>query len=140
MSTPSDLETLRVADAMHFGIVTCTQETPLVEVARVMAAERLHCVVVPDDLDAVASIWGVISDLDLVAAAGVRDLDDQLAGGSAAAPTVTVLPSETLQRAAQLMTEYGTAHLIVTDSASARAIGVLSTLDIATTLADLAPR
>ena len=140
MSTPSGLDTVRVADAMHFGVVTCAQETPLAEVARIMATERLHCVVVADDLDAASSLWGLISDLDLVAAAGVRALDDQMAEGSAASPAVTVSPAETLQRAAQLMTEYGAAHLIVIDPVSTRPIGVLSTLDIATTLAALARR
>ena len=78
-------------------------------------------------------LWGIVSDLDLVAASTVRDLDDQSAGGSAATPVVTVSPNESLGRAAQLMTEHNTAHLVVVDRE--RPIGVLSTIDIAAGLA-----
>lgn len=134
----TDLETLIVRDAMHLGVVTCSRRTPLAVVARLMAEQRLHCVVVADDLKAASSLWGVVSALDLVAAAGVRGLEGQVAEGSAATPPLTVSPEETLQRAAQLMTEYAATHLIVTDPVSTRPIGVLSTLDIARALT--APR
>lgn len=66
-----------------------------------MAAERVRCVVVAENGGPTPSLWGVASDLDLVAAAGVRGLDEQVAGGSAASPALTVGPSETLRRAAQ---------------------------------------
>lgn len=138
IGSANELHSFRVSDAMHIGVVTCSPETPLSEVARIMAWKRLHSVVVAADLDVASSIWGIVSDVDLVAAASVRDLEDQLAGGSAATPAVTVSPDETLQRAAQMMTEHGAAHLIVIDPVSTRPIGVLSTLDIASTLATLA--
>jgi CBS domain-containing protein len=77
---------------------------------------------------------GVVSDLDLVAAAFVRDLDGQAAGASAAPPVVTVAAEETVERAAQLMTEHATAHLVVVDSRRGRPMGVLSTLDVAAAL------
>ena len=118
---------------MHDGVITCARHTLLSDVARLMANKRLHCLVVADDLEA-TSIWGVISDLDLVAAASVRDLDEQRAEATSATPVVTVNPDETLQRAAQLMTTYATAHLIVTDETTTRPIGVLSSLDIAAAL------
>lgn len=124
----SELGTIPVAEAMHHGVISCRPDTPLSVVAEVMVAERVHCVVV-DDNGGEHGLWGIISDLDLVAAAGVRALDEQSAGGSAASPLVTISPEETLQRAAQLMTEYTTAHLIVV--ADGRPAGVLSTLDIA---------
>jgi CBS domain-containing protein len=132
----NDLEAIRVGEAMHRGVVTCTRDTRLSAVAEIMAAERMHCVVVTDDSDIAASLWGVVSDMDLVAAAGVRDLDAQSAGGSAASPALMVAPDDTLQRAVQLMTEHAAAHLIVVESASGRPIGVLSTLDIAQALAE----
>ena len=81
-------------------------------------------------------MWGVISDLDLVAAAGVRDLDAQSAGGSAATPALAIAPDDTLQRAAQMMTEHAAAHLLVVDHASGEPVGVLSTLDMARVLAE----
>ena len=79
--------------------------------------------------------WGIVSDLDLVAAAMVRDLADQTAGGSAATPVVMIAPHETLERAAQLMTEHGSSHLIVVEGARGLPVGVLSTLDVAAALA-----
>jgi predicted transcriptional regulator len=132
--TTTELDQSVVADAMHEGILFCTPDTPLSEVAEVMAAKRVHCVVVAEDGERCASLWGVVSDLDLVAAAAVRDLGEQLAEGSAASPALMIAPSETLLRAAQLMTEHATAHLIVVEPETQRPVGVLSTLDIAQSL------
>ena len=98
-----------------------------------MARRHVHCVVVTDGPDEAGSLWGIVSDLDLAAAASVRDLAGQTAGGTAATEVLTVGPDETLQRAAQLMTEHGTTHLVVVDGAR-EPIGVVSTLDIAAAL------
>jgi CBS domain-containing protein len=127
---------LLVQDAMHHGALICPRETPLSAVARMMAEHRVHAIVVADDPDDIASLWGVVSDLDLVAAAGVRDLREQTAGASAGSAAVLVTPHQPLVRAAQLMTEHATAHLLVVDPDSGRPVGVLSTLDIARGLAD----
>jgi CBS domain-containing protein len=127
---------LRVADAMHVGVLTCDRDTPLADVAATMARELVHCVVVEGDHDGSGALWGIVSDLDLVAAAVVRNLDEQTAGGSAASPLVMIAPDETLQRAAQLMTEHGTSHLVVVDTQALRPVGVISTLDVAARLAD----
>jgi CBS domain-containing protein len=90
-------------------------------------------VVVAEDPDDADSLWGIVSDLDLAAASSVRDLDQQTAGGTAATPALTVEPAETIQRAAQLMTEHGTAHLVVVDKRR-RPLGIVSTLDVAAAL------
>lgn len=129
------ISALFVADAMHLGVFTCEREAPLSEVAATMAREVVHCIVVENGSGEAGPPWGIVSDLDLVAAATVRDLDDQSAGGSAATPVVTVSPHETLERAAQLMTEHNTPHLIVVDLERQLPIGVLSTIDIAAALA-----
>jgi len=128
------LEATSVRDAMHEGVLSCPADTPLSTVAEIMASRGVHCIVVTeaDDL----AVWGVISDLDLVAAARVRDLDAQSAGGSAATPALAIGPGESLQRAAQMMTEHAVAHLLVVDRESGRPIGVLSTLDVARALAE----
>ena len=125
-----------VGEAMHRGVLTCERETPLSEVARTMADHAVHCVVVESGSGDGGPFWGVVSDLDLVAAATVRALGDQTAGGSAASPIVMVTPAETLERAAQLMTEHSTSHLLVVDGHARRPVGVLSTLDIASALAE----
>ena len=57
-----------------------------------MSDKRVHCVVVIDDSSDERSLWGVVSDLDLVAAATVRSLDEQKAGGTAMRPAVTIAP------------------------------------------------
>lgn len=128
------LDTIAVREAMHEGVLSCPTDTLLSTVAEMMAANGVHCVVVTD-LDDV-SVWGVVSDLDLVAAAGVRDLDAQSAGGSAATPALAIAPDDTLQRAAQVMTEHAATHLLVVDETSGRPVGVLSTLDVARLLAE----
>ena len=63
------------------------------------------------------------------------DLDAQSAGASAATPALTIHPGDTLQRAAQVMTEHAIAHLLVVDDTSGEPVGVLSTLDLARVLA-----
>jgi CBS domain-containing protein len=131
---PPGIAGLKVAEAMHVGVHACDRDAPLTEVAATMAREAIHCVVVESGSGEGGEPWGVVSDLDLVAAATVRALDEQTAGGSAATPLVMVALTETLERAAQLMTEHGTSHLLVVDPAVRRPVGVLSTIDIATAL------
>lgn len=126
-----------VREAMHEGVLTCPAETPLRDVARTMAEQRVHCVAVlstGDESHRLGRLWGIVSDLDLAAAAGL-DLDARTAGGAAASPVVTVTPEETVERAAQLMREYSTAHLVVVDAEDDRPLGVISTLDVAAVLA-----
>jgi CBS domain-containing protein len=138
--TGPTLEQLRVADAMHPGVLTCPLETPLREVARMMALYRIHAVVAfGEDTDDVSGpgLWGVVSDLDLVEAATAGDLDDRTAGGTAVSPLVMIAASDTLARAAQMMSEHEVAHLVVVDHESKRPTGVLSTLDIARAIAGL---
>ena len=134
ISGGTGLDATRVGDAMHEGVLSCSADTPLSAVAELMAARGVHCIVVTgaDDL----AVWGVISDLDLVAAAGVRDLEAQSAGASAATPALTIHAGDTLQRATQIMTEHAVAHLLVVDDESGKPVGVLSTLDMARVLAE----
>jgi CBS domain-containing protein len=126
----------RVADAMHWGLIHCAPETSLRAVAALMAAERVHCVVVTERSIAARSLWGVVSDLDLVAAATVRPLDAQRAGGTAMRPAVTTVPHETLEAAARRMTDHGVSHLVVIDVVEQQPLGVLSTLDVVDVLAE----
>jgi CBS domain-containing protein len=133
-----ELAELTVGEAMHPGVVTCPLETPLRDVARLMALYRIHAVVAfgedGDDVDG-AGLWGVVSDLDLVCAAVPGRLEDLTARGTAVTPAVTIARDDTLQHAAQLMSEHEVTHLIVVDSGRTRPVGVLSTLDLARALA-----
>ena len=120
---------------MHWGLVSCPADASLGTVARLMSDQKLHCIVVIDDPSDARSLWGVVSDLDLVAASTVRGLGEQKAGGTAMTPAVTIAPAELLARAAQLMTKHAVTHLVVVDPIEKRPIGVLSTLDLAAALA-----
>jgi CBS domain-containing protein len=132
--TAPTTRTMRVGDVMHQGVLTCGRDESLATVARLMADHRVHCIVVTDDPMHAPSLWGVVSDLDLVAAASVRELEEQVAGAAAATPALVIAPDDTLRRAAQLMVEHAVTHLVVV--ARGRPAGVISTLDIATALAD----
>ena len=123
-----------VEDVMHQGVLVCARDAALSDVAELMARHSVHCIVVTDDPNDAGALWGVVSDLDIVAAATVRPLGEQTVGASAATEALTIRPDETLRRAGQLMTEHGVSHLVVVDPDSARPIGVLSTLDLAVAL------
>jgi CBS domain-containing protein len=125
----------RVADAMHWGLVRCSPDATLREVAKLMSDAVVHCVVVMDAPADRRALWGVVSDLDLVAAATVRSLDDQRAGGTAMTPAVTASPHESLDSAAERMTAYDVSHLVIVDDLRRQPVGVLSTLDLVRTLA-----
>jgi CBS domain-containing protein len=131
------LDEARVVDFMHRMIVTCTSSTPLAEVAERMATQRIHCVVVLQVFgrdDGLELGWGIVSDRDLVKAAAGGD-GATTAGEIAASPPVTIDQDESLSRAAQLMAEHNSSHLMVVAAGQERPVGVVSTLDIARCLA-----
>lgn len=137
MRTPpadGDRSTTRVAEVMHAGLVGCAPDTALDAVAAAMSRERIHCVVVMGD-DTGTAVWGIVSDVDLIAAASVRPLAEQQAGGTAMRPAVTIEPDASLDRAARVMTRAGVGHLVVVDPVERRPVGVLSTLDLAAAFA-----
>ncbi|MEW6583471.1 MAG: CBS domain-containing protein [Actinomycetota bacterium] len=131
-NAPAAFGATRVGDAMNGDVVSCPPDMPLRAVAALMARNRIHSVVVFDD--APERAWGIVSDLDVVTATS-GDLDAREAREVAGTPVVTVTPQEGLARAAQLMSEYQTTHLIVVDPATGRPTGVLSSLDVARVLA-----
>jgi CBS domain-containing protein len=132
------LGSIAVSEAMHAGAVSCPPETPLRDVARMMARYAIHAVVVyteEADAEDAVGLWGVVSDADLVAAAAVDDLEGRTAGGTARTPLVMIYPHESLKRAAELMKEHRVTHLLVVSPPSERPLGVISTLDLARSLA-----
>jgi CBS domain-containing protein len=130
-----DLKTTRVAEVMHLGLVGCAPDVALDAVAALMSRERIHCVVVMNSEPGATAVWGVISDVDLIAAASVRPLAEQEAGGTAMRPAVTIEPDASLDTAARVMTQAGVAHLVVVDPVERQPVGVLSTLDLAAAFA-----
>jgi CBS domain-containing protein len=128
------LEGARVAEIMSAPLVTCSPDLPLIEVAELMARHRIHALVVLAEREPIAGErWGVLSEIDLVAAAPF-DERGVTAGRIAGTPPVMIDPTESVARAASLMGEYGVTHLVVVDDAG-EAVGVVSALDIAEALA-----
>jgi CBS domain-containing protein len=123
----------RVSEAMHEGVFTCFADTPLPSVASLMSEERIHAVVVSGvaaDSLAERHTWGIVSDLDLLRAA-LAGSGHLTAAKVAAMEFLTVDANETVERAAQLMTEHEVTHLVALDPQTGHAVGVLSTHDIA---------
>jgi CBS domain-containing protein len=115
---------------MHAGIVSCSPDAPLSEVARMMADHRVHAI-------AVAEIghgrpwgtWRIVSDMNVMEAVATgRELT---AREMAATEAATVSADESLEHAAQVMSKHNVAHLVVLDSAGGYPVGIISTLDVA---------
>jgi CBS domain-containing protein len=129
-------ERATVADLMRPGVMSCAPDAPLLTVAQTMATHHVHSVVVAgigtDTGGGDHLVWGLVSDMDLVRAAG-SGIEGHTAADAARTEVVTVDPTTSLVEAARLMDEHGTAHLIVTSAG--QPAGVISSLDIAGALA-----
>jgi CBS domain-containing protein len=129
--TVARLDLMTVEEYMHPGVVTCDPDTPLVQAARMLADERIHCLVVAGietTSNGARLRWGTLTDRDLL-----RALDSGepgvTTGAVAATEIVTVGPDETLGRAVQLMNEHEVTHLVVVQTDFP--VGVISSLDVA---------
>jgi CBS domain-containing protein len=119
-------ERARVVDVMHPGVITCSAETSVEEVARIMVTNHVHAVVVVGLADGEA--WGVISATDVLGVAS--EAPDRLVGTCAGTELVTVAPQDPLRVAAGVMREHEVSHLLVVDPERGLPVGVLSTLDV----------
>jgi CBS domain-containing protein len=124
--TPS-FDHASVSDAMRPGVITCAPDASMEDVARAMATNHVHAVVVRGIGD--GAPWGVVTDLDVLAVA--QDAPDRLAGSCASEDLLTVAPDDRLADAARRMREHGAAHALVVDREHRQPVGVLSTLDLA---------
>ncbi len=138
MPLSEKVSVLPVEDVMHPGLIECLPQTPVAEVAVLMAELGIRCVVVGglacgDDGEE-RFVWGIVSDLDLMRAVAAERLADP-AAKLAVTEIVTIAPHEPVARAAQLMGEHDCAHLIVAAPESQRPLGVISSLDVARAIA-----
>ena len=124
-----------VQDVMRPGIVTCPPDQDLVAVARLMAINHIHSIVVTG-IETVPGgerlTWGLITALDLVACTQ-PGYEGAEAADLAGSEIVTVDMDEPLERAAQLMVEHQLTHLLVVTGGEP--VGIVSTLDVAGCLA-----
>lgn len=123
---------IAVSDVMNPAVLTCPPDAPLALVAHLMATHRVHRVVVEGTSGRRA--WAVVSDLDLVSA-DATEAAGVTAGTCACTEFPTVGPGESLACAVRLMIEHEDSHVIVVDPVADRAVGVLSTLDVAGAIA-----
>src|SRR5512134_2664413 len=95
-----DLSRVRVGDVIAPGIVSCSPESSARDVAELMAAKGIHCVVVIGMLEEAGGVrgWGVISDLDLASVAA-GDLDRITAAEIAVTEPVKVKATDSLEQA-----------------------------------------
>jgi CBS domain-containing protein len=132
--TLGDLDNTPVRYSMTEGVVTLSPLATVAEMAGTMVSEGIHAVVVARPLgpgEDPRGSWGVVSDLDLVSAGRSPGTT---AAELAASPTLSVSPDDSLARAADLMREHRTSHVLVVGYDGVP-LGVVSTLDIARVLA-----
>jgi predicted transcriptional regulator len=121
----SDLARVPVVAAMRRGLVACGPGAPLGEVAATMVDRRVHTVALLGEGGVARRL---IRDMDVIRAAAAGELS-VTAGDLAGEQPVEVGIHEQLDRAARLMVEHGTEHVVVVDDDKA-SIGVVSTLDV----------
>ena len=131
-------ERATVSDVMHRGVIACPPDTPLREIAAIMATHGVHCVVIDgvatDAVHGEQLVWGLLTDLDLARALAAGTADES-AGRHAGGEVVAVAPGDALIAAARRMAEHDCTHLVVVSETTRRPVGVLSTLDVARALA-----
>jgi CBS domain-containing protein len=91
---------LTVGSVMHREILECAGQAPLEEVARLMAEENTHSVVVHDPAQlssAEQRVWALVTDMDLMRALEAGGLSGA-ASEAATGEIVTVGVHETLGR------------------------------------------
>ncbi len=127
-----EIPPVTAGEVMHRGLIATPPQTPVLEVAEMMARNRVHCVVVEglahEDSSQERLVWGILSDLDLMGAVAAGRLEAS-AGELLNTEILTVDPSDLIADVARLMAEHDSSHLVVTDGG--RPVGVISTLDVA---------
>ncbi|HEX7230373.1 MAG TPA: CBS domain-containing protein [Candidatus Binatia bacterium] len=124
----------KVQDWMHRGVITCTVETPVADVAATLDAHDISALVV---IDGNGDALGVISRTDLVNARFIAPYMKHWRGLSAqhlmTKPVISVSPDTTIDDAAQLLFEKHIHRLVVVEKTGhhMRPVGILSVTDLA---------
>jgi CBS domain-containing protein len=122
----------KVRDAMRVGVIGCRADTPLGDVARMMAGYGTHSVIVWD-ADGERRAWGTVSSVDLAGA--VEEADWLRAADVASRDPVTVPSDASLADAARLMADKGLSHLVAVQPDGGEPVGVISARGITAALA-----
>jgi len=122
----------QVQDVMHKGVVTCPEDLPLPDAARLMALQSVRALVVTDEA---CGLCGILSQSDLVNAKlehPDQDIWRKITVSEVMTRTVlTVKPSDTLPVAAKTMVQNHIHRIVVVDDADpCTPVGVLSMGDL----------
>ncbi|OGK95830.1 MAG: hypothetical protein A3E31_18465 [Candidatus Rokubacteria bacterium RIFCSPHIGHO2_12_FULL_73_22] len=133
---------LSVRECMHEGVISCTEDTGIEEVAREMSTHRISALVVVEGGVAV----GVISQTDLVNATFVQPYLHHWPGMAArhlmSKPVVSVRPDAPLAAALELLRSRRIHRLVVTEvvDGGERPVGILSMTDVVRMLGERGAR
>ncbi len=120
-----------VGEVMHSGVIHCTMDTPVPEVARRITKHDISAMVVTDEEGCLA---GIISRTDLTVLYGYDEMWPHLTAQQVMKTTLhTVAPDELATRAAQRLHQEKISRLIVTEPTAhgkEKPIGILSITDI----------
>jgi CBS domain-containing protein len=133
-STPP-LRSVLAVDAMRTPVVAVDPGATLREIATLMSARRVHCVVIDGVVSSGGNerpVWAIVSDLDLVRA--LRDAPDATAGQIAGTEAVTAGAGDDLDHVAGLFCDHECSHVVVIEED--RPVGVISTLDLISAAGD----
>jgi len=122
-----------VGDVMSRAILVTRQETPIVQVARVMTSAHFRSVIVVDEA---GKPLGVASGLDLLAFCS-KDGCHNVPVAQAMHDALTIFPSATLREAATMMIEKHHHRLVVVDpkQPDGMPLGAISSFDIVAEMA-----
>jgi CBS domain-containing protein len=118
---------------MTSPIRSCSTNLPLAAAVEVMAAERVHCPAVVEPATTQREegrLVGIVTDLDLLAAATEGGPQGLTLADVATDPAVIIGADDPLPDAATLMLEHGTHHVVLRGGAAGPPVGILSTLDL----------
>lgn len=127
-----------VGDIMHRGVITCSRETPVQDVAQQMTQQDVSALVV---VDGDGNLAGLISRTDLVNARLYEQYWKHWRGLTAGhimvTDVVSVHTNDTVQHASRLMMERKIHRVVVVEDAETgkKPIGVLSITDLVRDLA-----
>lgn len=113
-----------VSDIMHRGVVVCESDLPASTAARMMAAHRIHSVVVMSP----AGVPRVVTDVEVAASLYAGTLETTTTE-EIARPAALVRVPDTLAFALERMHECEATHAVVVER-SFRPVGVISVLDL----------
>jgi CBS domain-containing protein len=121
-----------VREVMHQGVITCTPDTALKEVARTMNATDVHALIVVNERD---EVQGVVSHMDMLRVFE-QDLYALKAGDVMTTEIRSIAPDVPMVEAVKMMLEHNVHRLLVAreEGETRIPLGIISTTDVIDTM------